>query len=251
MRRAPCSSKTTETPHTKYLTGTKDGEKEQCCILLRLEMKANSCITPAKLLCKRLYTFVGRAEIRFLSSSWEDGELHKCSTTCWLKPTMSACLRCGVVALCRADCAVLCCACGRFSTTCFTWKRKSKKKQNEGSSYRTGIKRTKARRHVFRLFLVSPSSLWCSLFCSPWWRIMFVLFFVSVLHPPRALLVSLQVCVFPLRAVFSLALLLIYFYFFFSSFPLSISIWTLFVSCCLFLVDIMLSPRFRFLLRLV
>ena len=185
-------------------------------------------------------------------------ELNECTTTCWLSPTLPACVvvlwsaRTYVAALCGADCAVLlCCACGRFSTTCFTWKRKSKKKQNEGSSYRTGIKRTKARRHVFRLFLVSPSSLWCSLFCCPWWRIMFVLFFVSVLHPPRALLVSLQVCVFPLRAVFSLALLLIYFYFFFSSFPLSISIWTLFVSCCLFLVDIMLSPRFRFLLRLV
>ena len=39
--------------------------------------------------------------------------------------------------------------------------------------------------------------------------------------------------------------------FFFSSFPFSISIWTSFVLSCLFLVGNMLSPRFRFLLRLV
>ena len=38
---------------------------------------------------------------------------------------------------------------------------------------------------------------------------------------------------------------------FFSSFPFSISIWTAFVSSCLFLAGSMLSPRFRFLLRLV
>ena len=43
-----------------------------------------------------------------------------------------------------------------------------------------------------------------------------------------------------------------YFLFFFSSFPSSISIWTSFVSSCRFLVgSIILSPRFRFLLRLV
>ena len=41
------------------------------------------------------------------------------------------------------------------------------------------------------------------------------------------------------------------FIFFFSSFPFSISIWTSFASSCLFLVGTMLSPRFRFLLRLV
>ena len=44
------------------------------------------------------------------------------------------------------------------------------------------------------------------------------------------------------------------FHFFFSSFPfsiLSISIWISFVSSCLFLAGTMLSPRFRFLLRLV
>ena len=39
--------------------------------------------------------------------------------------------------------------------------------------------------------------------------------------------------------------------FFFSSFPFSISIWTSFVSSCLFLVGTVLSPWFRFLLRLV
>ena len=38
---------------------------------------------------------------------------------------------------------------------------------------------------------------------------------------------------------------------FFILFPFSISIWISFVSSCLFLVGNMLSPRFRFLLRLV
>ena len=48
-----------------------------------------------------------------------------------------------------------------------------------------------------------------------------------------ALLASLQVCVFPLRAVFFLAFLLVTSFFFFSSsLPFSISIWTSFVSSC-------------------
>ena len=51
-------------------------------------------------------------------------------------------------------------------------------------------------------------------------------------NPPRCFFASLHVCVFP-------------------SFPFPISIWTLFVSSCLFLVGILLSPRFRFMLRLV
>ena len=38
---------------------------------------------------------------------------------------------------------------------------------------------------------------------------------------------------------------------FFSSFPFSISIWPSFVFILFFLVGTMLSPRFRFLLRLV
>ena len=50
--------------------------------------------------------------------------------------------------------------------------------------------------------------------------------------------------------VADLTFMFTYFYFFFS-FPVSIAVWTLFVSFCLFLVDTMLSPRFRFLLRLV
>ena len=67
--------------------------------------------------------------------------------------------------------------------------------------------------------------------------------------PPRGTCEP-EVCVFPLRAVFFLALLmLIYLHFIFSSFPFSISIWTSLVSSCLFLVGNMLSPRFRFLLR--
>ena len=105
---------------------------------------------------------------------------------------------------------------------------------------------------AFRLFLVSPSSLLFSLPCFPWWRILLFCYFVSALHPPRAPCEPNVIRVFPLRAVFFLALLILtYFCFFFSSFPFSISIWPSFVSSRLFLVGTMLFPRFRFLLRLV
>ena len=63
-------------------------------------------------------SFVGRADFDFFVR-FENSELYKCSTTCWLEPTLSACLRCralvgayllcclcGVTAMC---CAVLCC----------------------------------------------------------------------------------------------------------------------------------------------
>ena len=39
---------------------------------------------------------------------------------------------------------------------------------------------------VFRLFLVSPSSLLLSHPCFPWWRILLFCYFVSALHPPCA-----------------------------------------------------------------
>ena len=39
---------------------------------------------------------------------------------------------------------------------------------------------------VFRLFLVSPSLLFFSIPCFPWWRMMFSWYFVPVLHPLRA-----------------------------------------------------------------
>ena len=69
--------------------------------------------------------------------------------------------------------------------------------------------------------------------------------------PPRAACEP-EVCVFPLRAVFFLALLrLIYFIFLFFLPFFLFRFWTSFVSSCLFLVGTMLSPRFRFLLRLV
>ena len=55
---------------------------------------------------------------------------------------------------------------------------------------------------VFRLFLVSPSSLIISLPCFPWWRILLLCYFVSALHPPPRSLRA-EVCVFPLRAVSS------------------------------------------------
>ena len=56
---------------------------------------------------------------------------------------------------------------------------------------------------VFRSFLASPSSLFFSLPCSPLWRIL-ISVISSRCYTPTALLASLQVCVFPLRAVFFL-----------------------------------------------
>ena len=55
---------------------------------------------------------------------------------------------------------------------------------------------------------------------------------------PPAFLASLksELCVFPLRAVFVLELLMLKLFLFFSSFPFSISIWTSFVSSCVFLM---------------
>ena len=70
-------------------------------------------------------------------------------------------------------------------------------------------------------------------------------------YTPPALLASLKYACFPLAYCLLAFLMLTYLYFCFSSFPFSISIWTAFVSSCLFLVGTMLSPRFRFLLRLV
>ena len=99
----------------------------------------------------------------------------------------------------------------------------------------------------FRLFLVS---LFFSSPCSTWGRI---LFFCLGATPPRALLASLLVCVFPLCAVFFLFVAFLVFVLFFLLFlpffryrfgrhifhPVFF-LWVLF----------MLSPRFRFLLRL-
>ena len=83
---------------------------------------------------------------------------------------------------------------------------------------------------VFRLILVSPSSLLLSLPCFPWWRILLFCYFVSALHPPRAHCEP-QVCVFPLRAIFFLCCVadVDLSFFFFSSCPFSISIWPSFV----------------------
>ena len=57
---------------------------------------------------------------------------------------------------------------------------------------------------VFRLILVSPSSLLFSRPCLSWWRIMFFCYFVSALHPACAPCEP-EVCVLPLRAVFFLS----------------------------------------------
>ena len=101
---------------------------------------------------------------------------------------------------------------------------------------------------VFRLFLTSPSSLFFSLPCFPWWRIMLFCYFVSALHPPRALLTSLKYAWCLLSWVVDVDLL---FDLFFFSFRFSISIWTSLVPYCLVGTTHMLSWRFRFLVRLV
>ena len=54
--------------------------------------------------------------------------------------------------------------------------------------------------------------------CFPWCRIMLFCFFVSALHPPRAPCKP-EVCVFPLRTFFFLALLMLTYLFFFLRFP--------------------------------
>ena len=107
---------------------------------------------------------------------------------------------------------------------------------------------------VFRLILVSLSSLLLSLSCFPWWRILLFCYFVSALYLPRAPCEP-GVCVFPLRAVFFLLSCVadVDLSFFVSSLPSLIRCrfgHRLF-SSCLFLVGTMLSPRVRFLLRLV
>ena len=104
---------------------------------------------------------------------------------------------------------------------------------------------------VFRLLLVSPSSLLFSLPCFPYWRILLFCYFASALHSPRPPCES-EVCVFPLRTVFFLALLMLtYVFFFFLPSLFRFRFGHRLFSSCIFLVGTMLSPRFLFLLRLV
>ena len=102
-----------------------------------------------------------------------------------------------------------------------------------------------------RLILVSPSSLLLSIPCPPRWRFLLFCYFVSALHPPPALLVSLTHAHSPCVLSSCLRCWCWLFFFFFPSCPYSISIWTSLVFILLFLVGTMLSPRFWFLLRLV
>ena len=99
------STKTTRAPHawTKYRT---DGEKEQ---------RTSNITPPAKLFCERLHIFVGRAVFSISSFKFgEHSELYKCSTTCWLQSTLSACLRCRVL----IGTYLLCCLCGLTALCC-------------------------------------------------------------------------------------------------------------------------------------
>ena len=100
--------------------------------------------------------FCWPGSIRFLGSFWEHGELHKCSTTRWLSPTLSACLHCraliGAYLLCCFvqgwfNFDVLCCACGRCSTTCsYVEKQTHKNKKWNKTLLKKGWKSEKAHR---------------------------------------------------------------------------------------------------------
>ena len=83
------------------------------------------------------------------------------------------------------------------------------------------------------LFLGSRSSLFFSLPCFPWWRILLFCYFVSALPSPRAPCEP-EVFVFPSRA--SSLRRWCCLFFFFSSFPFSMLIWRSLVSSSIFLV---------------
>ena len=109
---------------------------------------------------------------------------------------------------------------------------------------------------LFRLVVlpfVSYIAFFAFLFASPLCLVtdsVILLFRLGDTPPPR----SLRACSIRLPlACCLLSCVLAVDLFYFSSLPslFSISIWTSFVSSCLFLVGTMLSPRFRFLLRLV
>ena len=107
---------------------------------------------------------------------------------------------------------------------------------------------------VFHSFLVSLSSLFLFFRFPAFLGGGFCYSVVSSRrYTPSALLASLKYEYSPFVLSLLALLMLTYFLFFvlFSSFPVSISVWTLVVSSCLFRVGTMLSPRFQFLLRLV
>ena len=93
---------------------------------------------------------------------------------------------------------------------------------------------------VFRSFIVTPCSLFVSVPCFSWWRIVvkIMLFRLGGTPPPGAPCEP-EICVFPLRAVFFLAFLMLNCFLFSSRpsppslFSISIPIWTSFVSPCL------------------
>ena len=115
--------------HEIHTGRKKNGEKDQRCTLLRLEIQANpSRITPANKAALWVLVYVcfgGPGRFLYLRSFWEHSELYKCSKICRLSALVnSVCL----LALSRSDrhvlasllCAgliALCCAWGRCSTT--------------------------------------------------------------------------------------------------------------------------------------
>ena len=105
----------------------------------------------------------------------------------------------------------------------------------------------------YRFPVVSCIAFFAFLFASPLSLVgdCVFLFFRLGATPPPPLLASLKYMRIPFACRLLALLMLIYFHVFFSSFAFSILIWTSFVSSCLFLAGTMLSPRFRFLLRLL
>ena len=116
MPRAPCSRKTTRTLHACIIQiCTKD--KEQSCIVLRLERCSGNPFAHCQLLLV-VVCVSDREDFDFLVVFLNTAKCtYTCSTTCWLSPTLPACLRCRTLIgthkapLCRADYAALCCAC--------------------------------------------------------------------------------------------------------------------------------------------
>ena len=106
---------------------------------------------------------------------------------------------------------------------------------------------------VFRLFLVSPSSLFFLLPCFPWWRILLFCYFVSALHPPRDPCETEVYAYSPLRAVFlrSWCCFFLFFLLFLSLFDFDLDIVCFVLSfscgyCAVSLVSVSASTRLAY-----
>ena len=139
MPRAPCSMK--QPGRRMHVRNTWKGQRERAVLYgnryqhisrARSDWKIGAIHIPGA-----RYIFLWAGEISISSS-----ELPNFLTILWLLPILSACLRCraviGTYLVCCfvqgwLRCAMLCCSCGRCSTTTFsyTWKRPTKTKNRE------------------------------------------------------------------------------------------------------------------------